>query len=212
LVEAMVFDRYEDEELAPIVAFCERYEIPLAARSHAEVTVASTVVSPGSLHDLLYRRYRPRAPIPPRTADEDALVGLRITDPPLAAFLVRLGHPDPAAAVEALDDGGGAVRLESPVAQVALALNQADDDSWWLYSARYRRPTAERPLEVPLPYGFSLYEDRQATRDRLGLPARTAIMPVDVWLFGKVEAYVLFDHDGPAKFIQFSHVDGERLI
>jgi len=152
------------------------------------------------------------APIPPRTADEDSLVGLRITDPPLAASLARLGHPDPAAAVEALDDGGGAVRLESPVAQAALTLNQADDDSWWLYSAMYRRPTAERPLEVPLPYGFSLYEDRQATRDRLGPPARTAIMPVDVWLFGKVEAYVLFDHVGPAKFIQFSHVDGERLI
>jgi hypothetical protein len=207
LVEAMVFDWLAGDELtARIVEFCERHAIPLAARSLGEWREPSTVVSPAALHDDLFQRYRPASPRPAPTE----LVGLRITDPPLAALMARLGFPDPAAAVRAADDGRREVRLASPVARVNLTLYQDEEGTWWLFSAKYRPSTPDRPLEVPLPHGFSLAEDRQAMHARFGPPDQTAILPIDIWKFGGMVAYVLFRDEQQPSFIEFYAADVER--
>jgi hypothetical protein len=119
-------------------------------------------------------------------------------------LLDRLGFADPVAAVEALDDGLGEVRLESPLARVTVTLYQDGDRSWWLYSAKYRRPTPDRPLDVPLPYGFSVHENRDATRQRFGAPHHSALLvAVDRWRVGPVDAHVRFGDDGLPKYIEF---------
>jgi hypothetical protein len=209
LVEAMVYDWLADDELPlPLAAFCERHEIPLAARNRAELHVPTQVVSPASLHDDLYQRYRPATA---RPAPTGTLLGLRITDPPLAAFLERIGHPDPAASIAALDEGKREVRLRSPVARVVAVLYQDEEGAWWLFSMKYRPPTPKLPMELPLPYGFSFEDDREATRARFGAPAATAVLPIDIWRFGEVEAYVLFGGDGDRpSFIEFYPTTVER--
>ena len=213
LVEAMVFDwlgyDIDEEYFARIVAFCERHGIPLAARSREELRKSATTVDPVLLHDRLYRRYQPFTARPAWAGEAAAepgaaLVGLRITDPPLRTLLERLGYPDPVATVEALDEGLGEVRLSSPTAAVTLILYQDEDGSWWLFSARYHQPTAELPLDLLLPYGFSLDDSREATRTRFGPPAGTALLaPVDRWKFGRVVGYVLFGDDERPRYIEF---------
>jgi hypothetical protein len=197
LVEAMVFDwlGYDSDEeyFARIVDFCERHAIPLAARSRAELRVPQFAVDPALLHDRLYRTYQPFTPQPQPAEPGAALVGLRLNDEPLRELLAQLGFPEPEAAVRELDDGTGEVRLQSPIANVRLTLYRDKDRGWWLYSAKYRRPTPARPLEVPLPYGFSHDEDRRAVHDRFGPPQRSAILPIDRWRFGKVVGYVMFE-------------------
>jgi hypothetical protein len=203
LVDAMVWDwigyDVDPEYFARIVDFCERHAIPFGARDRDGLRRAETVVDPVLLHDRQYKRYQPftRRPEWADAAEEGAApVGRRITDPPLRALLERLGYPDPVAAVEALDEGIGEVRLTPPAANVTLVLYQDEDRSWWLFSVRYRQPTPERPLEVPLPFGFSLAESREATRARFGPDHRTPLLVrVDRWEIGPVTAYVMFDKD-----------------
>lgn len=219
LVEAMVFDwlGYDDDpdRLARITAFCQRHRIPLTARSRDELTTPETVTDPGLLHDRLYRRYQPFTPCPLWTdeaaaqaaADEHApLVGLRITDEPLRGWLSRLGYPDPEATIATLDNGSGEVRLQPAAAQVRLILYQDEARGWWLYSARYRPPDAQYPVQLPLPFGFSLHDSRQATHERFGAPRSSALLiPVDRWRFGPIDVLVEFTSDGqgPPECIEF---------
>jgi hypothetical protein len=201
LVEAMVFDwlgyDIDEDYLARIVAFCERHRLPLAARSREELASPEVVVHPAVLHSRLFRRYQPYTPRPAWADPATSLVGVRITDPPLRALLERIGFPDPAGTVEALDDGLGEVSLRSPVAPVTVTVYQDEDRSWWVYSAKYLRPTPERPLELPLPYGFSMHDSREATRERHGPPFHSALLvAVDRWRFGPVDVYVRFADDG----------------
>jgi hypothetical protein len=210
LVEAMVFDwlgyEEDDEYFARIVAFCERHGLPFAARSREELAKPQLAVDPALMHDRLYRTYQPYTPRP-ESADQDpgtALVGLGLDAEPLRALLAQLGFPQPEATIAGLDQSTGEVRLNSPVANVRFTLYLDRELGWWLYSAWYRRPTPERPLEVPLPYGFSFADNRQATRDRFGAPKHSAILPIDRWLFGDVAALVAFeDAAGYPKRIEF---------
>ncbi len=200
LAEAMVFDWLgydtDDEYLAAITEYCTRHGLPMAARSREDLTKAQPAVDPALLHDRRYRTYRPYTPRPTPAAEEGAApVGLRLTDQPLRELLAQLGFADPQAAVAALDDGTGEVRLQSEHANIRLTLYLDQEQGWWLYSVRYRRPTTELPLQLPLPYGFSLHEDRQATRERFGPPKHTAILPVDRWQLGTVVGYVAFEDD-----------------
>jgi hypothetical protein len=198
LVEAMVFDwlgyEEDDEYFADIVDFCERHGLPLAARSREELAKPQLTVDPALLHDRLYRTYQPYTPRP-QLEPGPALVGLGLADEPLRALLAQLGIAEPEAAIAALDTSTGEARLESPTANVRLTFYLDQELGWWLYCARYGRPTPQRPLEVPVPYGFSHAQDRQATRDRFGPPQHTAMMPVDRWLFGDVDALVAFEDD-----------------
>jgi hypothetical protein len=206
LVEAMVFDWLgydEDEEyFARIVGFCELHGIPLAARSRDELVRPELAVDPALLHDRLYRTYQPFTARP--EASQAALVGLGLADESLRALLAQLGFPEPEATIRDLDEGTGEVSLQSPVANVRLTFYLDRDQGWWLYSARYSRPTPERPLELPLPFGYSHDDNRQATRERFGPPKHTAIMPIDRWLFDAVVAYVAFDgEEGLPKYLEF---------
>jgi hypothetical protein len=220
LVDAMVFDwlgyDVDEEYFARIVGFCERHGLPLSARSREELVKTQLAVDPVLLHDRLYRTYRPftaRPELEPAQAADDGVapVGLGLDDEPLRALLARLGLPDAQAAVSEADNGTGEVRLQSPIANVTLTLYQDADRGWWLYSAKYRRPTAARPLEVALPYGFSLTDNRQATRDRLGPPQHSAILPIDRWQFGGVVGHVMFeDVAGLPAYIEFWPVDVPR--
>jgi hypothetical protein len=225
LVEAMVFDwlgyDVDSEYLALIVAFCQRHQIPLAAHGRDEWTIPKTAVDPGILHDRLYRRYQPFTTRPswadtaaaPAAADEHAkLVGLRIADAPLRTWLARLGYPDPAATIAVLDNGLGEVRLQPKAAHVELILYQDEDCGWWLYSARYRLPTSEHPLQIPLPFGFSLHDSRQATHERFGAPHSSALLiAVDRWQFGPIAASVRFhDDQGSVSYIEFWPSDVAR--
>ena len=80
-----------------------------------------------------------------------------------------------------------------------------------MYSATYRRPTTERPLELPLPYGFSLRDSREATRERHGPPHHSALLvAVDRWRFGPVDVYVRFAADGLPAHIEFRPGDIPR--
>jgi hypothetical protein len=205
MVEAMVFDwldyDVDEEYFARIVEFCERHGLPLAARSRDELVKPQLVADPALLHDRLYRTYHPFTPRPkpaPAAATgpgPSAPVGLGLADEPMRELLAQLGFSNPQATVEELDQGTGDVRLQSPIANVTLTLYLDADLGWWLYSAKYRRPTPERPLELPLPYGFSLGEDRRATRDRFGPPKLRAIMPVDRWQLGSVVGCVVFEDE-----------------
>lgn len=213
MVEAMVFDwlddPVDDEELAPIVAFCDRHGLPLLARSHDELAEPHVVISPSLLYDELYRRYHPFTPRPAWAAAEASAegappIGLRITDPPLRALLAQLGFAEPERAIAELDDGLGEVRLESSLSPVTLTLYVDEDGSWWLFSARYRPPTADRPMEVPLPYGFSRHDTRPAIRARLGEPEQTTLLaPADRWRFGGVIAYLYFDEADRLAYLEF---------
>lgn len=209
LVEAMVFDwlgyDVDPDYLARIMAFCQRHQIPLAAHDRDALAKPETTVDPGLLHDRLYRRYQPFTAVPSwagtaaaqAAADEHApLVGLPITDAPLRTWLARLGYPDLAATIAALDDGLGEVRLQAAAAHVELILYRDEERGWWLYSARYRLPTSQHPLQVPLPFGFSLHDTRQATHDRFGAPHSSALLiAVDRWQFGPIAASVRFRGD-----------------
>ncbi|WP_117208733.1 hypothetical protein [Allorhizocola rhizosphaerae] len=225
LVEAMIFDwlgyDVDQDYFARVVAFCQRHQIPLTAGSRDELRKPEIVVDPGILHDQLYRRYQPFTTRPPwadtvgaqAAADEHiALVGLRITDAPLRTWLARLGYPDPAATIATLDDGLGEVRLKPVVANADLTLYQDEDHDWWLFSVRFRRPTPQHPLQVPLPYGFSLYDSRHAVHDRFGVPHSSALLlAVDCWQFGPIVAYVRFDKDqGFVTYIEFWPSDVAR--
>ncbi|GIH07937.1 hypothetical protein Rhe02_60040 [Rhizocola hellebori] len=215
LVEAMVFDwlGYDEEEeaeyFAEIVEFCERHGLELSARSRDQLVKPPLAVDPVLLHDRLYRTYQPFTPRPePAQVDTGehaaAVVGLGLADEPLRGLLAQLGLPEPEAAVAELDTGTGEVRLQSPLANVTLTFYLDAASGWWLYSAKYRRPTPELALELPLPYGFSFADDRRATHERFGPPKHSARLPIDRWQFGGVVGYVAFeDEAGLPSYLEF---------
>ena len=166
---------------------------------------------PVLLHDRLYRRYQPYTKRPAWADPATTVVGAPITDPAVHALLERLGFADPAGTVAALDDGLGEVRLQPAAARVTLTLYQDEDRSWWVYSAKYHRPTPEHPLELPLPYGFSLHDSREATRERHGAPLRSALLgKVDGWRFGPVDVSARFAADDLPADIEFRPGDIPR--
>jgi hypothetical protein len=59
----------------------------------------------------------------------------------------------------------------------------------------YRRPTAERPMSVPLPFGCSFDERRSDMRARLGAHTTALLIPVYRWEIGELSLWVMFDED-----------------
>jgi hypothetical protein len=201
-----VFDWAGDDDIAEVAAFCDRHGIPLGARASTDLAWPRPAVHPAALRERLYKM---NAPLTARPAWADALaghawagrldpppLGARLTDPRLRDLASRIGLPeDLLPLIQVADGGEGEVKLRAERAAATLQFYQENDRSWWLHKVMYRRPTAERPILVPLPFGCSFDERRSDMRARLGAYSTALLIPVDRWEIGELSLWVMFDEE-----------------
>jgi hypothetical protein len=202
LVEAMVFAWAGDGDIKEIAAYCDRYGIPLLARSESEASYVAAVVDPAVLHEKLYRMEHPNHERPVWSDEIGAVpdvapIGARADDPRVARALALGGLPeDPMPMIRAADVGEGEVVLRSSRCATAFEFHRENDTMWFLHQMRFSDARDGLPACSDVPFGLQMGETRQQCHARLGEPpGKAGHARIDAWRFGRVQLHVSYGSD-----------------